>query len=108
MSERLFAIERIKSEIEFISNYPFRNIGINIELPSDDNMFEWKGFLIGPDDTPYKAGIFYFKILFPQNYPKQLSRIHFYNSYIPCKCKLYRSTYFPIRTCFCLVLGFLG
>ena len=44
MSERLCAIERIKSEIEFISNYPFLNIGINIELPRDDNMFEWKGF----------------------------------------------------------------
>ena len=33
--------------------------------------------LIGPDDTPYKGGIFSFKILFPQNYPKQCPEIFF-------------------------------
>ena len=61
--------ERIKNEIQFISNFPILNIGVNIQLPRDDeNIFEWRGFFIGPDDTPYKGGIFYFKIEFPQNF----------------------------------------
>ena len=69
MSERLIAIEKIKEEIYFISNHPFLDIGVNIELPREDKIFDWRGFLIGPDDTPYKGGIFYFKIEFPENYP---------------------------------------
>ena len=71
ISEKSIAIKRIKNEIQFISNYPFLDIGINVELPRDNNIFEWKGFLIGPDDTSYKGGIFYFKIKFSQNYPKR-------------------------------------
>ena len=77
ISERTTAIERIKNEIQFISNNPILNIGINIELPRDDNIFEWRGFLIGPDDTPYKGGFFYFKILFPREYPKRSPKIIF-------------------------------
>jgi len=70
MYERLIAIERIKNEVQFILNFPILDIGVHIELPrDDDNIFEWRGFLIGPDDTPYKGGIFYFKIEFPQNFP---------------------------------------
>lgn len=77
MFERTIAIERIKNEIQFISNNPILNIGVNIELPRDDNIFEWRGFLIGPDDTSYKGGIFYFKIIFPYNYPKHGPEIIF-------------------------------
>ena len=78
MSEKLMAKERIKDEIKFILDYPFTNIGINIELPNDDNnLFEWKGYLIAPDDTNYRDGIFYFKIKFPQDYPKRGPEIIF-------------------------------
>lgn len=70
-SEKQNAIERIKNEIQIIYNYPFTNIGIHLELPKDDNIFEWKGYLLGPDDTPYKNGIFNFKIIFPHNFPKK-------------------------------------
>ena len=77
ISEKSIAIKRIKNEIQFISNYPFLDIGINVELPRDNNIFEWKGFLIGPDDTSYKGGIFYFKIKFSQNYPKSAPEIIF-------------------------------
>ena len=71
ISERLIAIERIKDEIQFILDHPFLDIGVNIELPREEKIFEWKGFLIGPDDTPYKGGIFCFKIEFPVNYPNK-------------------------------------
>ena len=78
MSEKLTAIEKIKDEIKFIVDYPFTDIGINIELPNNDNdLFEWKGYLIGPDDTNYKDGIFYFEIKFPQNFPKEGPEIIF-------------------------------
>ena len=77
--EKNSSIEKIKNEIKFISDYPFTETGIHIELPKDDNIFEWKGYLIGPDDTPYKGGIFNFKISFPNNFPKKAPMIYFLN-----------------------------
>lgn len=77
--EKNSSIEKIKNEIKFISDYPFTERGIHIELPKDDNIFEWKGYLIGPDDTPYKGGIFNFKISFPNNFPKKAPMIYFLN-----------------------------
>ena len=63
-------IGRLKKEIKSISDIPFINAGINVELPKDDNIFEWKGYQIGTDDTSYKGGIFHFKLLFHNNFPK--------------------------------------
>ena len=79
ISEKNNSIEKIKNEIKFISNYPFTETGIHIELPRNDNIFEWKGYLIGPEDTPYKGGIFNFKILFPDNFPKNSPQVIFLN-----------------------------
>ena len=36
---------KIKNEIQFIQNFPFTDINIHIDLPKDDNVFEWKGFI---------------------------------------------------------------
>ena len=78
MLEKSLAKERIRNEIQFIKDHPFTNIGINIELPNDDNsLFEWKGYIIGPADTSYKDGIFYFKIIFPLDFPKHAPFIRF-------------------------------
>lgn len=63
--------------MQTISNFPFINVGINIELPENENIFEWKGYLIGPDDTAYRGGIFRFKILFPCNFPEKAPRLCF-------------------------------
>ena len=71
------SIARLKKEIQFISNFPFINAGVNVELPKDENIFEWKGYLIGTDDTPYKGGIFHFKILFPNDFPKKAPEVIF-------------------------------
>ena len=71
------SIGKLKNEIQAISDFPFINVGINIELPKDENIFEWKGYLIGPDDTSYKGGIFHFKILFPCNFPENAPRLFF-------------------------------
>ena len=74
------SIMKIKNEIQFIQNFPFTNIGIHIELPKEDNdIFEWRGFLIGPNDTPYKGGIFNFKILFPFDFPESSPQVIFLN-----------------------------
>ena len=59
-------IKRIISDIiEFQKNTPKR-IYIDIDKKDVTNM---KALIIGPKDTPYEDGYFFFSIKFPNNYP---------------------------------------
>ena len=33
------------------------------------NIFIWEGTILGPYDTPYDGGVFFVRIIFPDNYP---------------------------------------
>mmetsp|Transcript_126762 Transcript_126762/g.189107 ORF Transcript_126762/g.189107 Transcript_126762/m.189107 type:complete len:348 (-) Transcript_126762:32-1075(-) len=43
--------------------------GFCVELVNDDNLFEWKIYLEGPQDSPYEGGIFQAIMKFPPEYP---------------------------------------
>jgi len=43
----------------------------------NDDVFIWKGYLFGPDNSPYKDGIFEIKLNLPNNYPMSPPKITF-------------------------------
>jgi ubiquitin-conjugating enzyme E2 G2 len=43
--------------------------GIAAGLVSADNLFLWNVVIVGPDDTPYEAGLFTATLSFPRDYP---------------------------------------
>ena len=58
--------KRLTNEFKYLQNNPLRNIKI---LLIKNNIYKWLIELIGPDNIPYKGGIFYFVLDFPDNYP---------------------------------------
>ena len=58
--------KRLTNEFKYLQNNPLPNIKI---LLIKDNIYKWLIELIGPNNSPYKGGIFYFVLDFPTNYP---------------------------------------
>ena len=50
---------------------------ISAGLIDDSNIYKWKATIHGPDDTPYRNGIFELLIDIPENYPFGPPQIRF-------------------------------
>ena len=77
------ALKRIKKELNDIKSGKIKNIDAG---PIDEkDLFNWRATIIGPDESPYKGGIFHIKIRFPTDYPfrppefKFITKIYHYN-----------------------------
>ena len=68
---------RITQEFKEINMNPMANIGFSVGLPNQNNVFEWRCTIMGPSDTNYKNGLFYLKVLFPDNYPIERPEVRF-------------------------------
>ena len=75
--EKNNALRIITQEFKSLSRSPLVNFGITVGLFNEDNLFEWKCTILGPKDTPYKGGLFYLKIIFPNDYPNSKPEILF-------------------------------
>ena len=71
------AIKRLREEYEYLKNNPNPNIGVTVGLPDKNNIFEWQVTLLGPKDTSYRGGLFFLKILFPEDYPQHAPEVCF-------------------------------
>ena len=67
--QKLNAMKKITEEFKKLNRSPLVNFGITVGLFDEDNIFVWKCTIMGPKDTFYKGGLFYLKIIFPDNYP---------------------------------------
>jgi ubiquitin-conjugating enzyme E2 D/E len=60
------ATQRILRDLKRIADNPIQ--GVTIE-PINDNVFDLKAILDGPEGTPYAGGKFAIEITFPTNFP---------------------------------------
>ena len=55
------------------------DIGCTFGLYPGNNYFKWRVTMFGPEDSPYKGGIFTIQIIFPEDYPKRGAEFKFMN-----------------------------
>ena len=68
------SLKRINKELQEFNEDPLENCFAG---PINNNLFEWKATLIGPQDSPYENGLFYLNINFPEDYPFRPPKVIF-------------------------------
>ncbi len=58
--------KRIKEEFRDVYINSLCDASASVGLPEEDNFYKWRVALLAPKDTPYKGGLFYIEVIFPQ------------------------------------------
>ena len=56
---------------------PLSDMGCTVGLPNLENIYEWTMSFVGAQDTIYRGGIFYLKLVFPKEYPNKAPELYF-------------------------------
>lgn len=74
------SIKRIMSDISKLEQSPLENDGIFWHL-DEDNVYNFKALIIGPVDTPYEGGFYFFNFHIPDNYPLDPPKVEYCTQY---------------------------
>ena len=62
-------LKRIMKEYFDLNKNPIVNCGITVGLFDKNDIRKWKVTIFGPKDTSYRGGLFFFSVIFPEEYP---------------------------------------
>ena len=59
----------LRETFKNITKKPLSNIGCSVGLANSTDIYTWRCTLQGPNDTPYRGGVFILFIYFPKDFP---------------------------------------
>ena len=68
------SIKRIQNDIKLYHKSDLNDHGIFVHF-NDKNIFNAKALIIGPDETPYKNGFYFFDINYTEKYPQEPPKV---------------------------------
>jgi ubiquitin-conjugating enzyme E2 Z len=71
------AIKRVLNDIKDLNRDPLEKEGI-FHYYDESNFMEARIMIIGPEDTPYENGFYFFQFSFPNNYPFEPPKVKYY------------------------------
>jgi len=71
-----YSVKRLIKDVRNINKNPLTDNGIYYNH-DDDNMLKGYALIIGPEDTPYEKGFYFFELNFPSNYPHSPPTVKF-------------------------------
>lgn len=71
------SIKRILKDVKMLRSGNLESLGIYYKH-NEDNIYNIKVLMIGPNDTPYNYGYYLFNITFPPNYPFSPPSVKYY------------------------------
>jgi ubiquitin-protein ligase len=74
------AIKRLVKDIKYLKKNPLNDNNIYYHH-NMDNIFEGYAMIIGNPDTVYRNGLYFFKFVFPTNYPYEPPKVYFHTRY---------------------------
>ena len=74
--------KRVLKEYSDFQKDQLPNLSVN--QVKEDDIYEWEGTIIGPEDTPYENGIFKLRINIPNDYPFKPPQIEFKTKIYHC------------------------
>ena len=68
------SIKRIQNDIKLYHKSDLNDHGIYVHF-NEKNIFNAKALIIGPDETPYKNGFYFFDINYTEKYPQEPPKV---------------------------------
>ena len=74
------AIKRLNRDLSVLEKDPLYSMGI-YHYVNEENIFNIKAMIRGPEDTPYRQGYYFFDMNFPKEYPFKPPKVSYETRY---------------------------